>query len=56
MRIVKLQIELPEAYYEFCKNVDSIAKLKQIRKELVNVIANGKVIETKDDPSYDEED
>ena len=54
MKMVKLEIEIPEAYYNFCKEVDSIAKLKQIRKEIVNVIANGKVIEITDDPTYDE--
>lgn len=53
MKMVKLEIEIPEAYYDFCKEVDSIAKLKQIRKEIVNVIVNGKVIEITDDPTYD---
>lgn len=48
MEFVKLEIEIPKEYYEFCKNIDSIVKLKQIRKEIANVIANGKVIEIKE--------
>ena len=49
MEFVKLEIEIPKEYYEFCKNIDSIAKLKQIRKEIANVIANGKVIEVQEE-------
>ena len=38
---MKIVIDIPEELYEQCKDIDSIAKLKQIRKNLTDAVKYG---------------
>lgn len=38
---MKVIIDIPEEVYEQCKDIDSIAKLKQIRKNLTDAVKYG---------------